>query len=409
MARRDHVEAVPLLAVAAAAILVAWSGTCPNAHPSGNWRTRLAWPLLGGSRPFLAVGTQSRHLQLYDVRHGAAAPTVTVLYAHNFAVSGLQADPTRPWQLATYSSAVSEPVKLWDIRRLGDTTPVAEIKTTSNVAVSAIQWSPQGQQLAIALGNNQVWEYEVTTSRPIHTNTVYTQHSILDFASYPFSVTASDDDEKMMMMMTSNQKIVANLFGANNNNNRVAVVDDHHQVYDVARRPTAPLAISQRDGRLVHSFGRAVWIRSPDDDGPAAMERRARHSSSSSSSSSNGRDVMDDEKEDISAIMMRRARCVHATRYAMDAAANIRLLLQEDEDGTLWHLWTWIQRMELLILEEDGDWTSLVQVGTWNLLQMDGAGESEVQTYSEELACTFYDSPDRRYVNVLCVWMLTCL
>ena len=214
--------------------------------------------------------------------------------------------------------------------------------------------------------------------------------------------------------MDHNQRAVSTLFP-----NRLLVVNNDHIVTNTARSCVAPLAISQRDGRLVHCLGKTLWFGSTGE-GPTAMERPGLS--------------MD---EDISATMMRRARCVNVLKYGLDTTANIELLSNEEmeyareycgekkrESPPLTHeallrLWTWIERIEEIGSQEldefdDGHsfkWAtgSLVDAGAWNLLQMDGPGETEMKSYSEELACDVYESPDRRYVAVYYSSLCCCI
>ena len=93
----------------------------------------LAWLSNGNT---LAVGSQVRNLQLYDVRGATATsspPTTT--WAHNDAVHGIEMDPERPHILATFSSKPQEPVKIWDRRRM--VSPLHEIKLTPTSSSSS--------------------------------------------------------------------------------------------------------------------------------------------------------------------------------------------------------------------------------------------------------------------------------
>jgi hypothetical protein len=136
----------------------------------------LAW-LMDGN--VLACGGQLRSLQLYDMRGagggpaggagGAVAAPVSVSYAHNFAVHVRAGpDPTRPWLLASFCRSPSEPVKIWDCRRMDSASgPVSEIKVRSvdyASCVSAVQWSPgESGRLVVATGNT-FHEYDVLSS-----------------------------------------------------------------------------------------------------------------------------------------------------------------------------------------------------------------------------------------------------
>lgn len=164
------------------------------------------------------------------------------------------------------------------------------------------------------------------------------------------------------------------------------------------------------------------------------------------------------ESEDISATMMRRARCLHAARYSTDAAANLQMLSEEDSDfneinqieeqhagnqdrseveaqsppfnnrEALWRLWNWIERVEMLSNEredtpstnnvssgtppsalkqskrEERIWKAngLIDAGVSRLLKMDIEEDvddyhlMDVTTFSEVLGCDTYDSPMRK-------------
>ena len=120
--------------------------------------------------------------------------------------------------------------------------------------------------------------------------------------------------------------------------------------------------------------------------------------------------------EDISATMMRRARCLRAARYSMDTASNIKMLSEDIASGdspidaladtfSLLRLWTWIDRVEALCNAEDLDDTfgwpakGLLDAGVWQLLGFDtDVSTADKVTFSETLACNVYDSPTRRYV-----------
>jgi hypothetical protein len=86
---------------------------------------------------------------------------------------------------------------------------------------------------------------------------IHTAASISDFCLYPYKT--QDNDDKLEDWMSS-------LYSR-----RAVVVHNDRSVCDVAKHRFAPLAISRRDGRLLHGFGRTVWI-GPTGEGPAAME-----------------------------------------------------------------------------------------------------------------------------------------
>jgi hypothetical protein len=137
--------------------------------------------------------------------------------------------------------------------------------------------------------------------------------------------------------------------------------------------------------------------------GPSAMESPTAHND-----------------EDISARMMRRAKCSQSARYSMDAALNIHMLTEEEKDGsdgvdesnrmlpesqTLIRLWSWIKRIETLCSHNGAtdQWPAkgLADSGVWRLLQLDkiqngDTSVDDVVAYDEFLSCNTYASPWRR-------------
>jgi hypothetical protein len=120
--------------------------------------------------------------------------------------------------------------------------------------------------------------------------------------------------------------------------------------------------------------------------------------------------------EDISATMMRRARCLRVARYNMDTTSNIKMLSEDVASSkpssdmllstfTLLRLWTWIDRVESLCdnVEDVDDgfvWPakSLCDAGVWSLLGFDAesSSNSDEVTFSETLKCNIYESAMRR-------------
>lgn len=156
--------------------------------------------------------------------------------------------------------------------------------------------------------------------------------------------------------------------------------------------------------------------------------------------------------EDISARMMRRARCVHASRYSTDASDNVRML--EEEKGQilaqqmyylsnnqkkkksrhssssskefnevisnidqLLHCWRWITLVEYLSIDQRSNenemglsnditaWPAkgLVDAGVMKLLRMssrdvpeEGNNWMDTKSTSDTLHCDVFDSPMRR-------------
>lgn len=127
--------------------------------------------------------------------------------------------------------------------------------------------------------------------------------------------------------------------------------------------------------------------------------------------------------EDVSATMMRRARCSRTSRYSMDTSLNMQMLLEEINGSgvldpralranfSLCRLWKWIHRVEGICADADGaedanGWTAkgLSESGVWQLLCLDAEGTSSESFFSESLKCTMFDSPERRLALTSCGW-----
>ena len=351
------------------------------AHQVG--ATDLGWIMNGD---LLVLGTQGRTFQVFDMRaeqsvsHGA-------VHAHPSSVR-IRPDPQRPYHFATFSGTAAEPVKLWDARRID--SPVSEIKWSvsahANDVVSDVQWSRVVEgQLTIAVGD-ALYDYD-TSSRPLQVGLVSVPKPIASFCLYPFNYQRESAEQE-----SSSIHRIEDLY-----HHRAIVCYTDRTVQDVAKHRLAPLGISRRDGRIAKALGGNLWIGSTVE-GPAAMEC-----------------LQIRPEEDVSATMMRRARCLHVARYSMDTESNIKLLA---EDGNvvsgsgevsptreaLLRLWTWIDRMESLFVEDDGTLPtlSLVEAGA-SLVLRKIAGEENVH-FSEILSCSIYSSPSRRAALTSCGW-----
>lgn len=363
----------------------------------------LAWLSQGKT---LCVGSQNRHFHVYDLRISGTTASPISTWAHTEAVNGIEEDASRDI-VATFGRTAGEPVKLWDIRRMD--TSVGEIKTAGGI-VSAIQWSRMYPgTLSVALGDS-VQHYDTTASlsRPVLARLSRAESTVLDLALYPRSHEerrtalkskdeASDDKP--------NHEVVSELYQS-----RMLVVLADRSVKDMPKDTKAPLAISRRDGRLAHAFGDELWLESLSD-GPLAMENPV---------------VQVDE--DISARMMRRAKCSRAARYSVDAALNLQMLSEEqdvlgDDESSqdmlpsirmLIRLWSWIERVErfcnnqrVVYGAEKWPGKGLADSGVWRLLQLDrpssdeGGANKDTVKLDEVLSLNVYDSPTRRYDSVV--------
>ena len=276
--------------------------------------------------------------------------------------------------------------------------------------------------------------YDTSTagSRPVHVNTLYySKQPILDYGHYPYSSALSNSNplphtnpkaSSSIKNDTKMKLVLEELFPK-----RLLVIRATDQtIRDVPAHRVAPLAVSHRTGQVVHTLGRSLFV-----------------TSAGAATSSSGCE----DNQDVSMVMMRRARCLHVVKYSMDADANIELLTTEHEQigrnvtsspsatvaqlsiarVHLIRLWKWIQRAELMCEEaavvattgsnadefnsltlsspmggeptlvSDAYWPakSLLDAGVLQLLQLDD-GKPDANGYSDSLCCATYESEGRR-------------
>jgi hypothetical protein len=124
-----------------------------------------------------------------------------------------------------------------------------------------------------------------------------------------------------------------------------------------------------------------------------------------------------DDALDVSATMMRRAKCRHVVRYGMDPTSNIKVLLQERESqtcitepsvpihGDLLNVWSWVERVDELCGESDDPsggssalfWParSLADAGAARFV-LSSEHEPDEQVFSETLGCVTHESSGRQ-------------
>lgn len=356
----------------------------------------------------LAIGCQHRNLQIHDL--GISGTSVISVYAHDNSVNGIEVDPYKSTVFATFSRGLAEPVKLWDVRKMDSC--LAEIKThASNTSssgrigkelpsfVSVIAWDTSTEGiLSIATGGDlKFYNTRLNLSRPVLSHLSHSDGP-LQCMKFPPIVTKSKTPPLIPQ--------------------RVLAVYTDGVVTDLPTQQIAPVALSNRDGRVVSALGSNLCCGSTIE-GPSAMEK-----------------LSYDPSEDISATMMRRARCLHMKRYSTDAASNLEMLsLEQDaflraQEGnaeskatgthltSLEHLhlvWSWIERVENICFRssiaatiDERFWPvkNLCDAGVLHLLRLDVANIDEVTTFdsfskSEVFNRNVYDSPLRRYVTIV--------
>jgi len=431
----------------------------------------LAWMMDGQT---LAVGGQQRTIQLYDLRmstYDSRKLAPLSAFAHESGVHGIELHPHRPNLMATFCRTVGEPVKLFDIRRMDSV--VSEIRLTSNdistsgvgststtsmgttsmqrnqhVKAEAIQWSIlESGMLSVATGES-VQEYDTNSgSRPSLVRVSRVSKAGKTIKAIAFyrgkeritqqnddSVVSIDVDGKSNTMMLQerkeskgnildNQKYRSNKLLPLLYPQRMLAVLEDQTIVDMAKDTNAPLAISRRDGRIVHALGPHLFM-GRSNEGPSAMEKNMKKK---------GNEMQQDD-EDISATMVRRARCLQTNQYSMNPELNIKLLSREIEgeedidryrssllpkysNRALLRLWGWIERVESLSYQEVDDTdedlrtakpllnAGVIQILGMNTQNYDGNDMVDEQTnFSETFACNIYDSPSRRAALSSCGW-----
>lgn len=170
--------------------------------------------------------------------------------------------------------------------------------------VEAIRWSKvESGVLSIAI-QSSIKDYDTSAgSRPVLIRESHAKDAIRDFALF-----GGDLKQPMLGKETLTDNMRHRLSTALYSRRAMTILSDG-SLCDMAKDGChSPVAISRRDGRLLHSFGSSVWVGS-SVSGTTAME--------GSFASHN---------EDISASMIRRAGCNNAIKYSMDTSQNIKVL-----------------------------------------------------------------------------------
>jgi len=365
---------------------------------------------------YLAVGCSQGDVQLYDLSIKGTSARPTSVRAHENPVHGIQVDPNRSSVFATFSRGITESVKLWDRRKMNSC--LAEIKVdaggASSVArkglpsiISDVSWDTSASgSLAVATNTSIRYYDTLNPSRPAIVRMSNSRNSIQTIAFQPFSKDLSTNTN------TTPPR-------------RMLVVETNGSVIDLPLHQVSPIAISNRDGRIAKSLGSAIMT-GKTTEGPAAMEIMSYGA-----------------QEDISATMLRRARCLHASRYSTDPSSNLEMISIElksfrSEEGTqrqiegnsdslkdaiasreqLYRLWSWIERVEKLCFRNDFEVIDerrlpakgLRDAGILKLLKMDLIHSDEITTFDKSSMSSLFnrnvfDSPMRRAALTACGWI----
>ena len=140
--------------------------------------------------------------------------------------------------------------------------PTSSEPSDSSTMVSSIRWSVlEPGTLSVAM-RSSVQEYEtLSSSRPVlcRVNYVKAGQQIVDIALYNGEAHSASTPHGAIQNQTSS-RLIAGLYPR-----RMLTVLSDRTICDMARDTNAPMAISQRDGRLVHALGPTLWIGSTNE------------------------------------------------------------------------------------------------------------------------------------------------
>lgn len=282
----------------------------------------------------------------------------------------------------------------------------------SQCKIEAIKWSKTDVGvLSIATGET-IQDYDTLShSRPTVLRAYHSDNTacIKDFALYGKKESMEDSTIAATTGEHETAEIVKALYPR-----RMLCISEERTIFDMPRSAgLAPVDISTRDGRVVHTLG-STFFSTRTEVGPSAMEKR-------------GIEL----DEDISVTMIRRGKCSRKTSYSMDTQSNIAALSHElrtiqtnfgSEAGvgrealssaqTLLRLWSWIERVEGLADEMDEadmsllPWVgkNLLNSGIKSLLEAEQGLDTDVRSFSDTLQCDIYDDPARRQALTVCGW-----
>ena len=415
----------------------------------------------------LAVGCQRRAVQLYDLRvsGGANSPPLS-MNAHSEMVSGIVPDCNAAMIFATFGRNAGEPVRVWDARM--NQSPVCEIPLPRSIrrggggggGVGAVAWSISRPGVLSVGFEDSIRNYDTRSpgSRALPVGVSYLfcggggaandEDDVVDeFPSvqclaYQPQLFRDSSPGRAAADGSAPATVAASMNPFEFYPHRALAVTSRGRIQVVPESQIAPLSISSRDGRIASGLGSTVWI-GPTTRGPSSMEGVDRIRS-----------------EDISSIMMRRARCFHAAKISTDALDNVRILEEERDRifaeehsqlivsgrerggetslspssssskkfvksisniDQLLHCWRWIALVENHSIEQRGhnelnevvlppddslnSWLAkgLVDAGVTKLLRMsnrgvhdEGSSNWDTKTTSDTLFCDVFNSPLRR-------------
>ena len=324
------------------------------------------------------MGTQNGFIQLYDIRmDGTMSTDPSKRMTHDFKahndggpVLGMAVDPSgnsfasyhtllKSKEEETTTSAQSV-VKIWDSRK--PTTPISVIPI--NDLVADIGFEKSGV-LGVASGSAvNYWHIDTATKKSAASTsllrTINARENIMAMAFRPQHPQGSLERRMEQVNLRAPESLREESLISRTQ--MLIVEKPKRLVRNLCLSETSPIAVSNRDGRIIHSIG-SVTLAGNSVNGMSDIELEIimyeiMLTFSFPILSLIGPSVMESPEpfsdEDISATMLRRARCDRTHYYSTKARSNIEMLKAEDDSfqslnkRQLCRMWSWIERIEKL-------------------------------------------------------------
>jgi len=328
----------------------------------------LALTWLPGQENLLACGS-TKWLRVWDVR--TPSDTAQRVMAHQKGVRGIQFDPERPTIVATFSDGLLEPVNIWDLRKLEQSSspePWAVLRPCSKSnpsPVTQVAWCPDSTSTlaTISADMNHISLWDVAPGRPLQV---------------PSQVHGTPHSPRAIAWRSNGQI--------------AALMNEPESELFIAETRSTALAVSKLGALAASSHG------SPAPqfaDAAAAIEEDDEEDSAN--------DDDDVEGMVVSGTVI-RGRALAG--YSLDVGRNLQVLSDELDLVThagarrdlsrLTAVWNWVGR-----IEQDKSSDSLSSCGVVTLLEDE---ESVIAIADAALKCPVFVTSGRRAVLAACGW-----
>ena len=327
----------------------------------------LSW--LPEQESLLACGS-AKWLRVWDVR--TPSDTAQRVMAHQKGVRGIQFDPQRPNIVATFSDGLLEPVNIWDLRKLEQSSspePWAVLRpfSKSNPSpVTQVAWCPNSASTlaTISADMNHISLWDVAPGRPLQV---------------PSQVHGTPHSPRAIAWRSNGQI--------------AALMNEPESELFIAETRSTALALSKLGALATTSHG----LPCPQfADAAVAIEK-------------DNDDVDDDHDDDEVEGMVASGTVIRGRAlagYSLDVGRNLQVLSDELDLVThagarrdlsrLTAVWNWVGR-----IEQDKSSDALSSCGVVTLLEDE---ESVVAITDAVLKCPVFVTSGRRAVLAACGW-----